>query len=373
MLLEASPQTRLFITPISMHPRAPYSAFSYPKAFAADLADEVGLYKTVGWDHDTSALNAEIVDEGVFLRDMDEIETQRRKMLLDRLARPDWDMLTWVSTATDRVGHMFYRLIDPQHPRYDAALAAQYGNAIENEYKRMDATVALVLERLRPDDALLIISDHGFHGYRRGLHLNQWLRQQGLLALKSDAESSGREFFLDVDWARTKAYALGTGQIYLNRSGRERDGVVTAEDAPKIAQQIQDGLLQLRDAERDNAQVVARVYRGTDEFRGARAADAPDLQIAFAEHYRTSWETILGGVPAELFADNTKKWSGDHAASDVADTDGILLSNRPITAAKPAIVDLAPTAIAFFGEAPVAEHVGKPVIAIPSRQAGSAD
>lgn len=365
LLLEAGAQTRLFITPLSMHPRAPYSPFTYPRAFGAQLADEVGLYKTVGWDHDTSALNAEVVDDGVFLADMDSIEAQRRKMLLDRLDKPDWDLLIWVSTATDRVAHMFYRLIDPEHPRYDAALAARYGNAIEAEYQRMDATVAAVLEKLRPDDTLLILSDHGFHGYRRGLHVNQWLRQQGLLALNGDAAGSPREFLFDVDWARTKAYALGTGQVYLNKAGRERDGIVHEAEAQEVLEQIKSGLLALRDKERGDAQVVAQVYVGRDVFQGGRGADAPDLQIAFAESYRTSWETILGGVPAELFADNTKKWSGDHAASDVADTDGILISNRPITAERPAIVDFAPTALAHFGLKPMSEHVGQPLLTKP--------
>jgi len=362
MLLEAGAQTRLFITPLSMHPRAQYSAFTYPRAFGAQLADEVGLYKTVGWDHDTSALNAEVIEDGVFLKDMNEIETQRRKMLMDRLDKPDWDLLIWVSTATDRVAHMFYRLIDPQHPRYDAALAARYGTAIEDEYKRMDATVAEVLKKLGPDDTLLILSDHGFHGYRRGLHVNQWLRQQGLLALKDGAAGSPREFLFDVDWSKTKAYALGTGQVYLNRAGRERDGTVTDADAPQVLEQIRTGLLALRDKERADAQVVAQVYLGGEVFAGGRSGDAPDLQIAFAEHYRTSWETILGGVPEPLFADNTKKWSGDHAASDVADTDGILISNRPLGVERAAIVDLAPTALSFFAQKPVPQHVGKTLL-----------
>jgi predicted AlkP superfamily phosphohydrolase/phosphomutase len=365
LLLEAGAKTRLFITPLSMHPSAQYSPFTYPRTFGAQLADEVGLYKTVGWDHDTSALNAEVVDDGVFLSDMNEIETQRRKMLFDRLAKPDWDLLIWVSTATDRVAHMFYRLIDPEHPRYDAALAARYGSAIEDEYKRMDATVAEVLKKLGPDDTLLILSDHGFHGYRRGLHVNQWLRQQGLLTLNDDAAGSAREFLFDVDWRKTKAYALGTGQVYLNRVGRERDGIVSDADAPQVLEQIKSGLLALRDKERGDGQVVAQVYVGREVFAGGRAADAPDLQIAFAEHYRTSWETILGGVPAEMFADNTKKWSGDHAASDVADTDGILISNRTIAVPLAAIVDLAPTALSFFGQQPAPDHVGKSLLKAP--------
>jgi len=361
--LSVGAQTRLFISPVSMHPRAPYSPVSFPNAFAAEIADELGgLYKTVGWDHDTSALNAEVIDEAAFLADMESIESQRRAMLMTRLDKDDWDLLIWVSTATDRVAHMFYRLIDPDHPRHDAALAERHGDAIEAEYRRMDATVAQALEKLRPDDTLLILSDHGFHGYRRGLHVNQWLRSEGLLALQDGAESSDKDFFLGVDWARTKAYALGTGQVYLNRRGREPLGVVEQAEASALLDQIERGLLALRDRERGDAPVVRAVYRGSQVFKGARAAQAPDLQLAFAEHYRTSWETILGGVPAGLFADNPRKWSGDHAASDVAETEGILVSNRPLTAEQAAIVDLAPTALAFFSKKPPARYEGKALL-----------
>jgi hypothetical protein len=105
------------------------------------------------------------------------------------------------------------------------------------------------------------------------------------------------------------------------------------------------------------------VYEGRTVFTGGRAADAPDLQLAFAENYRTSWESILGGVPAGLFADNPKKWSGDHAASDVAETPGILVANRPIVSENPGIVDLAPTALRHFGKAPPAHYTGHSVLA----------
>jgi predicted AlkP superfamily phosphohydrolase/phosphomutase len=351
LALEVESDVRLFITPIGFHPRAPYAPFSYPRAYSGDLADALEhLYKTVGWDHDTSALNAEVIDEADFLADVEATEADRRAMLSHQLERDDWDLLIWVSTATDRVAHMFYRLTDPEHPRYDAKLAERFGDAIEKTYVAMDAVVAQTQKALKPDDVLLVISDHGFHGYRRGLHVNQWLRREGLLALKGDAAGSDKDFFLEVDWARTKAYAMGTGQIYLNRAGRERDGIVTEKDAPQVTEQIRKGLLALRDTERDDAQVVRNVYDGSKVFQGKRASDAPDLQIAFAEYYRTSWETILGGVPEELFADNPKKWSGDHAASDVEETDGILVSSRAIAHETPAIVDLAPTITAFFGK-----------------------
>jgi predicted AlkP superfamily phosphohydrolase/phosphomutase len=362
--LEIGKHTRLFISPISFDPRDPYSPISHPRAFSAQIADDLGRdYKTVGWDHDTSSLNAEVIDDAAFLADMDAIEKDRKQMLFDRLAKPDWDLLIWVSTATDRVAHMFYRLMDPQHPRYDAKLAKRFGDAIEKEYERMDHTVSEVLAKLGPDDTLLILSDHGFHNYRRGLHVNQWLRQQGLLTLKNGADSSSREFLLEADWTKTKAYAVGTGQVYLNIAGRERDGIVQRGEVPALVKQIQDGLVALRDKERKDAVVVSHVYVGSEVFTGTRSSDAPDMQIAFAENYRTSWETILGGVPKALFADNDKKWSGDHAASDVTETSGILIANRPLPRADASIVDLAPTAHAFFGKSVPSQYAGKPLLA----------
>lgn len=362
--LEQGKRTRLFITPISFDPRDPYSPISHPRAFSGQLAQQLGhLYKTVGWDHDTSALNAEVIEEDAFLTDMDDIEKDRSLMLQKQLAQNDFDLLIWVSTATDRVAHMFYRLTDPGHPRYDAALAKRYGDAILKEYQRMDRTVGEVLSQLKPDDTLLVISDHGFHSYRRGLHVNQWLRSQGLLALRNGATSADREFLIDVDWSKTKAYAVGTGQIYFNLKGRERDGIVTQDEVKALTAQIHDGLTALRDKERGDAVVVRNVYPG-DIFKGRRAADAPDLQMGFAENYRTSWETILGGIPSGLFADNEKKWSGDHAASDVAETSGVVLANRPITKPDPHIADIAPTAHALFHKQSPSQYVGKPLFSV---------
>lgn len=365
LALEAGERVRLFVTPISFDPRQPFAPLSYPRGYAADLARAVGgPYKTVGWDHDTSALTAEVIDDDAFLRDVASVETQRRAMLLSRFDESDWDMLVWVSTATDRVSHMFYRLIDPQHPRYDAAAAALHGDAIEREYRRMDETVGLVAAKLRPEDTLVILSDHGFHDYRRGLQVNQWLLREGYLALRGGARSAAHEFLLDVDWARTKAYALGTGQIYLNLRGREPQGIVDPAGGPALLAEIRTKLLALADPGAGGVHPVHEVYLGSAVFRGGRSADAPDAQIAFAENYRTSWETILGGCPAELFTPNDKKWSGDHAASDVTETPGIVISSRPITRESPTIVDLAPTALTFFGRSVPPRYVGRPLFTV---------
>lgn len=353
MLVGPDGGTNVFVTPVSIDPNEPFLPVSYPNEFAGRVAGDLARdYKTVGWDHDTSSLDREVVDDASFLAEMDDIERDRREMLMDAIARDDFKMLIWVSTATDRVAHMFYRVIDPQHPRHDAALAARIGDPIEREYKRMDETLGLVMARLRPDDTLLVLSDHGFHNYRRGVHLNSWLQQNGFQKLKEGVTVGAS--LDDVDWGLTQAYAVGTGQIYLNLRGREPRGTVSLADAPEVIRRIREGLVALRDTERENAQPISNAYEGRTVYTGRRASDAPDLQVAFAENYRNSWESMLGGSPAGIFADNMHKWSGDHSSSDVADTPGILISNRPL-ARSPAIVGISTTALRFFGR-PVPRH-----------------
>jgi predicted AlkP superfamily phosphohydrolase/phosphomutase len=357
---------RLYVSPLNYAPSHPFAAISAPFGYAGTLERGLGPYKTVGWSEDTSALNAERIDEQAFLDDLDRTMDEVRAVTLAELERTDWDLLVSVFTQTDRVSHMFYRLLDSEHPRYDAVLAARFGDAVLRVYERMDDIVGATATRLGADDTLLVISDHGFHSYRSGLNVNSWLRDHGYLV--QGPVPPGREdddFFPGVDWTRTRAYALGTGQIYVNLRGREGHGIVApgAEYATLL-----DGIARGLEATVDPAtgeRFVERVYKGPEVFPGAPRERAPDLQIAFRDGYRTSWRTPLGGIPKALLEPNTRKWSGDHAASDVADTPGIILSSRRLVAGDPAIVDLAPTALATFAVPVPAEMQGHSLLEVP--------
>jgi hypothetical protein len=70
--------------------------------------------------------------------------------------------------------------------------------------------------------------------------------------------------------------------------------------------------------------------------------------VRFAEGYRASWTTAVGGVPEDLFEDNIKRWSGDHIV-DPALVPGVLLMNRPFRGEGARLVDLAPTILAALG------------------------
>jgi predicted AlkP superfamily phosphohydrolase/phosphomutase len=227
----------------------------------------------------------------------------------------------------------------------------------------MDDIVGEIQSRLDADTVLLVVSDHGFHSFREGLNVNTWLREHGyLLQFPTGPTQPDGDFLPNVDWSRTRAYALGTGQIYVNLRGREGRGIVAPGlEYRAVLAAIRDEL----EAEVDPAtgeRVVERVYEGSAIFPGASPARMPDLQIAFRDGYRTSWRTPVGAIPAAVFERNLHKWSGDHAASDVADTPGVIVSSRRLAAPDPGIVDVAPTALTYLGVPVPAEMEGRPLL-----------
>ena len=68
----------------------------------------------------------------------------------------------------------------------------------------------------------------------------------------------------------------------------------------------------------------------------------------------------LGGLAGAVLQDNDSAWSADHCA-DAGEVPGVLFSNRPIAAAAPSLVDVAPSILAEFGLPTPESMVGKNV------------
>jgi len=294
----------------------------------------------------------------------------RAQVILNRIDARKWDVLVGVIESTDRVQHMMWRLMDAKHPMYDAALAAKYGDSIERIYRRADQFVAEVLDHLEPGTQLMIVSDHGFHSWRKSVNLNTWLVQQGYMVLRGqqpgekkldDLFGGGGEFWENVDWSQTRAYAMGLGQVYFNLRGREGHGIVSpGAEAKQLADELSARLLTLQDPD-DGAKIVRAVYKRDDVYSGEFIGNAAELQVGMEDGYRVSWQTTLGGSPAGIVYPNMKKWSGDHGGYDYATTAGVLVTSKPIAKADPTIMDIAPTVLKYFGLQIPAYIDGKPL------------
>jgi predicted AlkP superfamily phosphohydrolase/phosphomutase len=277
---------------------------------------------------------------------------------LDRLRRGS---LVCVFDATDRIQHMFWRYLDPAHPAARGREAAAHRGAIEALYVHNDALLGRVLDRVEDGDILMVLSDHGFNSFRRGLNLNSWLREQGYLALKPGTDGT-TAWLRDVDWSRTRAYSLGLTGLFLNVKGREAQGIVEAgEEAAELRKELVGKLSGL--ADRDAGAVgISEVFETRELYAGPYLENAPDLLIGYNAGYRISWNGATGIVSGPVFEDNLKAWSGDHCI-DPRQVPGVLFCNRRLDAQDPALVDIAPTALHLFGIEPPPHMDGRVLMA----------
>ena len=363
-LISLKPQIQLYLSPINFHPRFEPVPFSSPKGFAGTLSESLGLFKTLGWPIDTWTPSAGLGDDTLFLEDM-EFTVRKEEQMMDRFLKEGTDRLyIQVYDFTDRIGHLWWRLLDSGHPLYDPVEAARFAGEMEKAYIRMDAIVGRARALLPPSTVFLVCSDHGFASFRRGMNYNTWLVKNGWMVLKEgpggartledlfDRGETG-EFFKFVDWSRTRAYAMGLGTVYVNLAGREpRGSVAPGDEYESVRQGIIDGLQAYVDPQTGEHPVL-KVYRREDMYRGFDPALLPDLRAANNLNYRVGWQTALGEVPPNIVEDNMKIWSGDHCSVDPSLVPGILFSSRKLGREAPGIQDIFPSVLEALGVPPV--------------------
>jgi predicted AlkP superfamily phosphohydrolase/phosphomutase len=280
--------------------------------------------------------------------------------MLASLLKEDRRLLVHYFEFPDRVAHVFWRFRDPKHPAYDAALAPKYAGEVERAYEAMDAIVGETARAIPADAALLVLSDHGFATWRRSVNYDSWLVEKGYLVRKGDARRQSLEalfsrgaFWEAVDWSRSRAYAMGLGDVYVNLKGREKEGIVApGAEYDALRDELTRGLLELTDPA-TGERAVSRVFRREDVYRRYDPRLIPDLIVANRPGYRVSWQASLGVPTGTVFEDNRDVWSGDHCSLDPDLVRGVFFASRPFSAPRvPAITDATAALRALQGGTP---------------------
>ena len=387
-VMSIAPNFELYATPINIDPSSPVMPVSEPSMFAQYLAKLQGPYATLGLAEDTWALNERMIDERAFLEQTYLIHEERETMFFNSLRKNRSGCTVCVFDTTDRIQHTFMRYLDPSHPANRDKDTVEHAGAIEDLYVRMDDLLARTMEHVDDRTLLLVISDHGFKQFKRGVNLNTWFIENGYMRPKESGGTAKEvatpdgggdpgarygaygasdgvggsaigEYLQNVDWSRTKVYQQGLSGIYLNRKGRESQGILGREEYRALKKELIEKLEGLRDPETGETAITS-VYDAREVMSGPYVGDAPDLFIGYNIGYRASWDAAVGKSSDGVFEDNVKSWSGDHCV-DFRLVPGVLFSNRKIHAQKPGLIDIGPSILEMFGARVPAHMQGRSI------------
>src|SRR5262249_47248765 len=231
----------------------------------------------------------------------------------------------------------------------------------------MDAIVGETARALKPDDVLIVLSDHGFATWRRSVNYNSWLVENGYLVLSGGAQRKSLEalfsrgqFWESVDWSKSKAYAMGLADIYVNLKGREKNGSVEPGAAYEaLRDELSARLTALTDP-KNGERAVSRVFKREQVYRRYNPRLIPDLIVTNRPGYRVSWQASLGVPTDTVFEDNRDVWSGDHCSLDPELVKGVLFASKPFrTAQTPGIADVTASIRALLGASAPPDAAGR--------------
>jgi len=290
------------------------SQYTYPPELKEELRRAVGEYPLFLYEGHRSGR----VD--LFIQDMRDFDIRRAEIVRYLLQNKSWDFFAFVFEATDTLQHEVWHLLDETHPRYDPVLASRVRDDIIGFYQDIDRALGSIIASVSDDTLVILMSDHGFGPFYRFFHVNNWLRELGVLKLKRTPRTlikyllfrlgftpvnvlklvtalklsrlrknvkrgRGRgllrKLFLsfdDVDWGRTRAFAVGNfGQVYINVKGKRPNGCVeTGEEYEEFREWLIEKALALVDAQ-TGEHVIQRAYKREEIFAGPCLSRMPDL------------------------------------------------------------------------------------------------
>ncbi len=323
------------------------AAFTHPE----DLRQEV-LRVAPDYDFDARPFRTERKD---WLLEKIRAMTAARCDLVDHLLeRVEWDFFMVMEIGVDRMHHGFWNFHDPAHPKYRPG--TPYERAIHDYYVDLDRRIGRWLERLGPETAVLVVSDHGAQPVEGWVCINEWLWREGYLVLKEPPPAGRLSPFekVEVDWARTRAWGAGGyyGRVFLNVKGREPEGVVPPAQVEALRDELAERLMAIPAP--DGRPLRTRVFRPEAIYPRVRGIP-PDLLVYFDNlRWRSSGSFGHEGIYA--FENDTGPDECNHAENGLF----ILLDprrpgeGRRLEGAE--IVDVAPTVLELLG-LPVPEHM----------------
>jgi len=220
----------------------------------------VSVLKDLGYRIDVDSQKAHQSLE-LFLKDLDLTLKSRIKAYRYLWDNISWDTFMLTFTGTDRLAHFLWEAYeDPGHRHHKDFL----GHLVQ-----IDEVIGEISSKMKEDEPLILLSDHGFERVESNVYINALLRREGFLKMKDGSSQN----YSDLDPA-TKAFALDPARIYIHTRDRYPRGTVREGDRERI---IEDLETLFHSLEQGGKRVIKRVYHKEELFSGPWLKDAPDL------------------------------------------------------------------------------------------------
>jgi predicted AlkP superfamily phosphohydrolase/phosphomutase len=326
------------------------SQWASPPGLKQEIAEWLG-----GRDYLFDVADFRTPDKGRILEDIREMTRRRFTVARGMLAKYAPEFFMMVEMGSDRIHHGFWHYMDPEHRKFEPGNSLR--QAIHDYYLLLDQEIATLLEMVDlAETNVLIISDHGAKRLEGGICVNDWLRREGYLVLKSDPAPGTPPAKCDIDWSRTRAWGEGGyyARIFLNVLGREPEGCVSPGDYELLCAELSRGLKEIPDDRGRPLNTEAWMPR--DLYREVRGIP-PDLIVIFGD---LSWRAVgtMGYDGLYLYENDTGPDEANHAQY------GFFSWSGPAVAAAGAgvdidILDVAPTVLRDMGVPVPGEMLGK--------------
>jgi len=295
--------------------------------------------------------------------------------------------LVWITLSSSHIaGHWF---LDPSRlpqDQFDAGMKTDLDATLCDAYVAVDQALSHILDVLPPGTDIIVLSPSGMGPSSTRTHLLPGMLQavlsekrvernvtktagDSLWRLRAAVPADFRAWIArmlpdrmtlnitarletsGVDWKRTRAFMMPSGDcgyIRLNLRGRERDGIVSVEDADALLDRIVSGLQTFRDP--DGEPAVKKIEFPSDSLGCRRFLDPfPDLIV----HWSGRLPVHLAGVSSPEFGEVASPGWGSGRTGEHCDGAWALIvpgSSKLKTPTQPLhIMDIVPTVCAALG------------------------
>lgn len=258
----------------------------YPPSLVPEL-------RKLDYQLDVDALKAH-TDMNAFLKDLDGSLDARIRAYRYLWDEYEWQVFMLVFTGTDRLMHfLFDAYEDADHQHHDFFL---------DHFRKIDAAIGEIAEKIAEDDLLIMLSDHGFERLDKDVYVNHLLASEGFLTFEPSSEPK----LANISSA-TKAFALDPGRVYINQHGKYPAGNVPEQDKDACLKYLEElfGALEI-----DGKKVIKHIYRKQDIYAGPYLDQAADMILLAEKGFN-----LKGSMASEVLA-GKGPFTGKHTYPD---------------------------------------------------------